>query len=142
MPGGSPGLGGRARSLFVRTKPSVWKRGERAAEKVMRRAGCRVVGRNVRLPSGEIDLVCVEKRTGQYVVVEVKARTVDGSDRRPEDAITAAKKRKLLTLAKSLMKDDAVRRAGVRIDVVAVEFEPGRRRPVATRHFSHAVSAG
>lgn len=134
---------GRFRSMLGlgARESSVWKRGERAAERVMRRAGCRVIGRNVRLTPGEIDLLCRDKKTGRFVLVEVKARVVDGSNRRPEDAITDAKKRKLVLLAKSLRKGEEVRRAGIRIDVVAVDFAPDHRRPKATRHYEGAVSA-
>jgi len=35
---------------------SVWARGEQAAARYMRKQGCRVIARNLRLPIGEIDL--------------------------------------------------------------------------------------
>lgn len=121
----------------------MWRRGERAAAAVMRRKGCRVVRRNLTLSPGEIDLLCVDRRTGVFVLVEVKARLVRaGETRRPEDAITAAKRRKLLQLARTLLVEERVRGAGLRIDVVAVEFEPGVRRPSAVRHYERAVGAG
>ncbi len=106
------------------------------------RRGFRVIKRNLRLSPGEIDLLCRDRGSGRFVLVEVKARLVDpGSNRRPEDAITDAKRRKLLVLAKSLMRDDRVRDAGLRIDVIAVEFARGRHPPVAVRHYERAVSS-
>ncbi|MFK7882628.1 MAG: YraN family protein [Phycisphaerales bacterium] len=139
-------MGDRMRSVLSKfgvgsRNDSVWKRGEKAAERVMRRAGCRVIERNLRIPPGEIDLLCRERRSGQFVLVEVKARMADGSSRRPEDSITAAKKRKLLLLAKALMRDEEVRGSGIRIDVVAVEFVSGQWRPAATRHYERAISS-
>lgn len=106
----------------------------------MRRAGCRVIARNLRLSPGEIDLLCLDRRTGEYVVVEVKARVRDDqSGRRPEDSITAAKRSKLLQLCTALRKEGRVRDAGIRIDVVAVEFEAGSRRPAEVRRYERAV---
>ncbi|MEM9373095.1 MAG: YraN family protein [Planctomycetota bacterium] len=139
----------RARLLAVRLgllpaehRAAIWERGERAAARLMRRKRLHVVARNLRLGPGEIDLLCRERSDGVFVIVEVKARLVDNrSNRRPEDAITARKKQKLLTLARTLMRDESVRRAGLRIDVVAVEFERGRRRPVALRHYERAISS-
>lgn len=123
-------------------RDAVWRRGEDAAARFMRRKGYRVVRRNLRLGPGEIDLLCRHRKAGGYVLVEVKARMADpGSNRRPEDAITTAKQRKLLVLAGSLLRDNAIREGGLRIDVIAVEFAPGKRKPVAVRHYERAVSA-
>ena len=129
------------------TRDTIWKRGERAAARVMKRAGCRVLARNLRVGRGngigEIDLLCRDRRDGTFVIVEVKARRTSGDGaRRPEDAVTNAKKSKLLTLARALRREERVRGHGIRIDVVAVEFAPGRRRPAAVRHYERAVSAG
>jgi len=120
----------------------IWRRGERAAAWRMRRAGCGVIARNLRLGPGEIDLLCRHRRTGCYVLVEVKARIVSDGPWRPEDQLTAAKRRKLLQLARTLRREERVRRAGLRIDLVAVEFERGKRRPVAVRHYEDAVTGG
>jgi putative endonuclease len=118
----------------------VWTRGERAAARAMRRAGCRVITRNLVLGPGEIDLLCFDRRAGEFVVVEVKARIGSGEGPyRPEDAITAAKKRKLVQLVRALQREERVRGRPVRIDVVAVEFAPGRRRAVAVRRYERAV---
>lgn len=117
----------------------IWVRGERAAARAMRRAGCRVIARNLVLGPGEIDLLCFDKRAGSFVVVEVKARIDHGDGRRPEDAITAAKKRKLVQLVRALQREDRVRGRPIRVDVVAVVFAPGKRRAVAVRRYEGAV---
>ncbi len=108
----------------------------------MRRAGCRVIGRNARTKTGEIDLICEERRTRCIVFVEVKSRWADAPpDQRiaPEVNITPHKRRKLIAVA-----NDLVRRRGwsdrpLRIDVVAVELAP-RNKP-AIRHTRNAVVA-
>lgn len=118
---------------------SVWKRGERAAARAMRRAGCRVVARNLLLGPGEIDLLCFDRRAGEFVVVEVKARIDHGDGRRPEDAITAAKKKKLVQLVRALQREERVRGRAIRVDVVAVTFAPGKRRAVSVTRYERAV---
>lgn len=120
-------------------RAGVWKRGERAAARAMRRAGCRVIARNLVLGPGEIDLLCFDRRAGSFVVVEVKARIDHGDGRRPEDAITAAKKRKLVQLVRALQREERVRGRPIRVDVVAVVFAPGKRGAVEVRRYEAAV---
>lgn len=93
------------------------------------------------LGSAEADLVCLTPDRSTLVVVEVKARTLEGqagpSERTPEAAITERKQRKLRQLARSLtaMREWAGR--AVRIDVVAVDL-PAFGKPVI-RHHADAV---
>lgn len=96
---------------------------------------------------GEIDLLALSPDRGTIVVVEVKARMVraDDADRLPERAITAAKGRKLASLAQAVLRrrgagsgDGAL---AVRIDVVAVDFVRERRGPTGVRHYPNAIGA-
>jgi len=108
----------------------------------MRKAGFKVLERNLRLSMGEIDLLCVDPKSDALVVVEVKARQRKDSDTKridPEASITAAKKAKLRTLTKALANEKRFRDRGVRIDVIAVVFEEGSRKPIALRHYESAV---
>lgn len=139
---GPGGLGEVVRRLWpVRDdRAGVWKRGERAAAKAMRRAGCRVIARNLVLGPGEIDILCQDRASGEFVVVEVKARIDRGGLRRPEGSITRAKQAKLVQLVRALQRDGRVRGKAIRIDVVAVDFAPGVRRAVDVRHYVRAVT--
>jgi putative endonuclease len=124
-------------------KKSIWTRGEDAAAKLMKQRGCRVLARNLRLSMGEIDILCFDPKTDCIVVVEVKAR-VRKSDATPmpEASITAAKKRKLSTLAKAVSGRHDCRDKRIRIDVVAVEFAGDQRTPISIRHYESAVGDG
>ena len=109
---------------------------------MMRRAGCRVLARNLRLPMGEIDILCLEKKTGTVVIVEVKAREYGEDDRvkiNPTANINHAKQQKLRTLARAIKKEPRYRAAPIRIDAVGVIFARGRRSPVETKHYVAAV---
>ena len=91
--------------------------GEEAAAAFLEANGYRVVARNVRLPGGEIDAVCVEG--GELVIVEVKRR--DG--RRFGPALAAVDRRKRATLRR-LAADYAqvvAPSARIRFDVVALD---------------------
>ena len=87
-------------------------------------AGWRIVGRNVRLPSGELDVVALDGST--LVFVEVKAGRA-GAVRGPERPAHAVGRRKQLKLRRLAREWIAERRgpsgvAGYRFDVVGVSF--------------------
>lgn len=117
------------------------RRGERAAAAYLRRAGYRVLDRNVRNVIGEADLVCLGADGRTIVVVEVKTRLVREEDERggppPEANITAHKRRKLVGVARLIADQRGWRDRPLRIDVVAVEW-PERGKPVI-RHHENAV---
>ncbi len=96
--------------------------GERVAARRLRRAGHRVLARNVTRSVGEADLLTLAPDKKTLVIVEVKARRIGSGAGAPppEASITAAKRRRLLLMAQAIAKER--RWTGpVRIDVVAVE---------------------
>lgn len=115
--------------------------GERAAEKHLRKKGFRFLGRNLRVPMGEADLLFESPDGAAIVLVEVKARRVDLASARPappaEAAITQAKRAKLSQILNHLARHNNWRNRQLRIDVVAVDFPP-KGRPVI-RHHAGAV---
>jgi len=138
------GLPSSIRRLLTgwRKPKSIWTRGEDAAAKQMKQAGYTLLARNLRLSMGEIDLLCLDPKSDCVVVVEVKARLRKSSATpNPEASITAAKQRKLRTLAKAISARDDCKGKGIRIDVVAVEFVPDQSKPIAIRHYQAAVGA-
>ena len=100
----------------------------RAAERLvasrLERSGWRIVGRNVQLPSGELDIVALDGST--LVFVEVKARRA-GATLGPELPAHAVGRRKQLKLRLLAREWIAGRRgpsgvSGYRFDVVGVSF--------------------
>ena len=127
---------------FFRTNDSIWVRGENAATKHMKRSGCKILARNLRLSMGEIDILCEDTESGTIVVVEVKARQSSKNDTRqidPEANITSSKKAKLRSLTQALLKRPEYSGRPVRIDVIAVVFEEGNRKPSEIRHYESAI---
>ena len=109
---------------FARLK--LGRAAERLVAERLARWGWRIVGRNVRLPSGELDLVALDGRI--LVFVEVKAGRV-GASRGPELPAHAVGRRKQLKLRRLAREWIAEGRgpsgvAGYRFDVVGVRFGP------------------
>ena len=99
-------------------------RGEERAADWYRAAGYEVIARNWRCADGELDLVVA--RPGELVFCEVKTRTSDRFGV-PAEAVTAAKQRRLRTLATRFLAEQAASgrstrssRRSIRFDVVAV----------------------
>lgn len=103
--------------------------GRRAEELVaarLQRSGWRLVARNVRLPSGELDIVALD--TSTLVFVEVKAGrtgTTIGPER-PAHAVGRRKQLKLRRLAREWIAEGRGPSgvSGYRFDVVGVSFGP------------------
>ena len=120
---------------------TLGRRGERAAASFLRRRGFKVLKRNLRLTTGEIDILCRSADGRAVVIVEVKTRLArPGEDRRPppEASITAHKRVKLLQLAREVRARREYTGLGVRIDVVAVDW-PATGRP-SIRYYENAVT--
>ena len=98
-------------------KAELGRLGEDAAVEVLRKAGYTVLGRNVRFPGGEIDIVCLD---GEVVVfVEVKFRS-DATFGSALAAVDARKRAKLRALAADYLQIVAPGRRA-RFDVVTVD---------------------
>ena len=92
-------------------------RGESIAAEYLRDRGCRLLAKNFRVKSGEIDLVVMDR--GCVCFVEVKARR---SYEAPQEAVSYLKQRKLTRLAQAyLQKNYKGADMQCRFDVVAIE---------------------
>lgn len=111
------------------------RRGERLAALLLIAKGYRVVARNWRCASGEIDLVCRDGAT--LVFVEVKARR-SGAAGDPEDAVDARKRARLVRLAQAYLAQHRLDDVPCRFDVVAVDRIAGIPR---LRHLRAAFRA-
>jgi putative endonuclease len=83
--------------------------GERIAARFLTSHGLEVIGRNVEVGRGELDLLALDR--GQRVVVEVRATT---ADRDPIDAIGPRKRRRVTRLAGAV--------GAHRVDFLGVRF--------------------
>ncbi len=114
------------------------QRGEAVAARFLKRRGYKLIAQGSRMPSGELDLVAVD-RDRTIVFVEVKTR---GSDEvgHPAEAVDADKQRRLTRLAVTFLKRHGLLEHPSRFDVIAIVWPEGRRRP-QVEHIKNAFDA-
>ena len=121
------------------TRGNLGQRGETTAARHLKRQGYRILARNVRNRSGELDIVAEAPDHRTVVFVEVKAGVAAAI--RPEVHVNRAKRRKLILLATQFVRRHRLTDRPLRFDVVGVDFPPGKAEPVI-RHHSAAFDAG
>jgi len=95
-------------------RQSIGSAGEAIAAAFLRRGGARIIRRNARVGSDEVDLIV--RIDGEPIVVEVK--TGNGPDSRPWENFDDVKRRRTRRAARTL---------GIhRVDLVTVEMMDGR----------------
>lgn len=106
----------------MKYRQRVGTRGESIAESYLHARGLETVGRNIRTPYGEIDLIM--RHQDQLVFVEVKSRTsLDFG--LPEESIRGKKLGRMIRSAEYYIQQHPESSGYWRIDVVAV-FGPAR----------------
>jgi putative endonuclease len=109
--------------------------GEEMAVRHLRKLGYKIIERNFRTVSGEIDIIARHK--GTIVFVEVKSRrSLTFGD--PKEAITPVKKRHLSMAALAYLKKNGSLQTRSRFDVVAIVTDDQPRIEVITNAFELA----
>jgi putative endonuclease len=116
---------------------SLDRRGERAAERHVRRLGYKIVARRQRDLLGELDLVAVDGRT--IVFIEVKTRASHDAGH-PAEAVDAAKQQKLTRLALAYLKRHDLLEYPARFDVLALTWPKDAKKP-KIEHYQNAFEA-
>ena len=102
----------------LRVRLPLGRRGERAAEKYLRRNGYRIVARNFRAAGAEIDLVAMDGET--LVFVEVKTRRSRDAGA-PEEAVDERKQKQIRRAAELFAMRYREDEIEMRFDIVAVD---------------------
>ena len=98
------------------------KQGEDRAAQFLVKQGYKLLERNFRTRSGEIDLIALHQ--GQVVFVEVKTRTSDAYGA-PELAVTHRKQQRMIKAALGYIKYKKLHQVPCRFDVVAITAAGG-----------------
>ncbi|MFZ0821719.1 MAG: YraN family protein [Candidatus Acidiferrales bacterium] len=123
-------------------------RGETFAYWYLRRRGYTIIARNFMVPGmkGEIDLAGYDGEVLAFI--EVKTRTIAAEEKSgagksiaekkmsgglPEDAVTGAKRRHLVRIARMFLAEWRIKEAQCRFDVLAIESRAGAA-PVVRLH--------
>lgn len=112
-------------------------RSERAAARFLRGQGCRILGRNLSFPNGELDLVALDH--GTLVFVEV--RSTEGDDvERIAASVDAVKQSRVTKAALAYLHKHKLHDHPSRFDVVVVRWPADRRQP-EIHHYPEAFEA-
>ncbi len=98
-------------------KKILGKKGEDRAARFLNKKGYKILERNYRTPSGELDLIALHQ--GAVVFIEVKTRTSDAFGA-PELAVTPQKQRRMIKAALGYIKRKKFHQVPCRFDVVAI----------------------
>jgi putative endonuclease len=98
------------------------KEGEKVAEQYLRKKGYRVVERNYRCATGEVDLIVLDRRV--IVFVEVKTRTDDRFGT-PLEAVESRKQQKMIRAAQFFLSQKKLDQREARFDVVGISWPNG-----------------
>ncbi|MFH1888666.1 MAG: YraN family protein [Candidatus Omnitrophota bacterium] len=103
----------------------IGKRGEEAAARLLKRSGYRILLKNYRTKSGEIDIIADDK--GTICFIEVKARKSErfGS---PYEAIPLSKQKKISKTALTFLKERGLLNKRARFDVISVVYDRNEPR--------------
>ncbi|HEY6394868.1 MAG TPA: YraN family protein [Candidatus Binataceae bacterium] len=96
---------------------ALGRKGEKIAERHLKRRGYRIIARNYRVAGGEIDLVAMDGDT--LVFVEVKTRHGRGAGM-PEEAVDARKQNRMRRAAEFFALQYRAGERAMRFDVVAI----------------------
>jgi len=116
---------------------SLGERGEDFAARYLKRLGYHIVGRQVDLRVGELDIVAVDGRT--VVFVEVKTRTSDAAGA-PTEAIDELRQERMTRAALAYLKSHGLLEYSARFDVIGVVWPEGARTP-SVEHIRDAFPA-
>jgi putative endonuclease len=111
---------------------------EAAAARHLEARGWRLLGRNVRVGRGELDLIARRGRVLAFVEVKARRTRTCGT---PEDAVTPQKRRQIARLAELWLAARPWATAGVRdvrFDIISVDLTC---YPAAVRHLAAAFTA-
>ena len=116
---------------------AVGRRGEREAEKLLKKKGFVVLARNWRSGRDEIDLICLEGKA--VVFVEVRARAKDALVS-GYDSIDQRKREALRRVCRAYFAKMKPKPLTLRFDVIEIEHEEGAVG--AVRHFENVPLFG
>jgi putative endonuclease len=115
-------------------RQALGRRGEDVAVQRLTDAGWTIVGRNVRTPEGEIDVVGLDGDCLVFVEVRARATSTFGT---PEESVTPAKARRMARCALSYIAAAAPPHPDWRVDLIAIQFEKGRVSRL--EHYHHVL---
>lgn len=105
---------------------SLGLEGERVASEFLKKQGYKILQRNYKPGTSEIDIICYDK--GTIVFLEVKS-CLSRRYGPPEMRVTETKKRRIYKVAQKYIKERRISGRQFRFDVVSVLFDLNKDAP-------------
>jgi len=127
-----------------RPEKTLGQHGEHLAARTLKRKGMKLLAKNYRCPSGEIDIIALDPTTRResgretIVFVEVKTRS-DDSYNTPESAVNASKRRRIRKAARYYLSHHPTNQYSIRYDIVAIVAPPDGKPQI--KHITAAFSS-
>jgi putative endonuclease len=121
---------------------SLGQRGEDFAARYLKRQGYKILGRQVDLRVGELDIIAVDEHADRgrtIVFVEVKTRTNTDAGT-PAEAVDEERQQRMTRAALFYLKSHGLLEYPARFDVIALLWPTGTREPTL-EHFKNAFPA-
>ena len=109
--------------------------GEKEAADIMRKNGFRVVETNWRFGHLEMDIIATNRK--EIAFVEVKTRTSTFGDKRPEEYVDLAKKKRMTAAANAYIKMNGIELAP-RFDVIGILIDAETGKVQSVNHIEDA----
>jgi putative endonuclease len=109
--------------------------GEQIAAEYLLRSGYRLLARNYRAKSGEIDIIAHKSGIIAFVEVKTRRNTNFGS---PAEAVTYSKQRRIIHTALCFLKATASSDANFRFDIIEVLIRPDSGNKAECNHIINA----
>ncbi|PZD93310.1 YraN family protein [Paenibacillus sambharensis] len=125
-----------SRSRDLSRRKETGSRGEQAAAELLEGKGYKILDRNWRCRSGELDIVADD--SGTTVFIEVRTRRSGSRYGTAAESVDWRKQRKLQQVAQVYMAAHGnIASLAVRFDVIAVTYEEADG-PLVCTHYEHA----
>ena len=109
--------------------------GEEIANNYLKKKGYIIKERNFKRKWGEIDIVAFDRKTKEWVFVEVKTRKMDNFNKiQPEEELTPEKIKKLKKIILSYLSLKGLEQSKWRFDFIGIEKQNNRSQP-KIRHY-------
>jgi len=107
------------------SRKQLGAKAEQIAAEYLQGKGYRIMARNWRCRSGELDMIAGHE--GRLVFVEVRSRRRTGRFGTPQESVNWRKQKQIRETALVYLQQSGQLEAAVRFDVVAVSFDPDGR---------------
>lgn len=101
------------------SKQALGAEGERIAERYLRKKGYKLVERNYRCATGELDLIALDRRVIVFVEVKTRSHTRFGA---PLEVVPHWKRKRMIAAAQFFLSQKRLHHRDARFDVVGISW--------------------